>query len=197
MQHVTKETAEILFSSAKKLEDAQTHALPCLPRWLPLRMCIQVTELTTPTTEIIWSCTTCADLVRSPCSCTLYPAATNATATRERFYKECHFFLQLGRVSMTCRIGHGLDKLLSLRKNINVILTICTQLYHLPFMWGLLWLAPIPHVENLVVIYFGDFASNYAIACWFSGMVWYRHTYICMQEVLIWWIPLPSPNRHI
>ena len=57
-------------------------------RVAPAYMRMWVTELATPKTEIVWSFTTRADLVCSPCSCTLYMylAATNAMATREHFW---------------------------------------------------------------------------------------------------------------
>ena len=45
-----------------------------------LHMRIQVPELATPTTKIVRSCTTRADLVHSPCLCTLYLADTNTMA---------------------------------------------------------------------------------------------------------------------
>ena len=89
MQHSPKETAVTL----KGTPLAETAPGPCtknerstLPKVKVLRMRIQVPQLAMPTTEIVWLCTTCADLVRSPYLCTLYPTATMTTATRDRFF---------------------------------------------------------------------------------------------------------------
>ena len=65
----------------KKFEDA-TISMRCYSAKLYACMRIRAAKLATPTTEIVRTCIARGDLVRSPCSCTLYLAATSAMATR-------------------------------------------------------------------------------------------------------------------